>query len=106
YTTLDYDEDKENIPPLPDSRRLDTLLASHRALIDELCGIRILLPLNRYCPSCIDKHPEQRLKAYNDTTYTDGIRLRCNRCKGEWSVRHGSIFCQSALPLITLLRLI
>jgi transposase-like protein len=99
-TLADVIDDKENIAPLPDARRLDDIQTS-RELVDELVRVRVLLPLTRLCHTC----EQHRLTPINDERYSEGIRLRCNHCTRDFSVRRGSIFEHSSLPLKTLIRL-
>jgi transposase-like protein len=94
-------EDKENIPPLPDARRLDTV-QSPRHLLEDLITAGVIHRFDRHCPKCGVKH---RLTNHNDRAYSEGIRLYCKVCHGNWGVRHGSVFSHSDLPLTTLIRL-
>jgi transposase-like protein len=58
----------------------------------------------RPCPTCTDV--VRPLTLYADTRYTDGYRVRCTHCHGDWSVRHGSIAEHFQLTLTDLATLI
>jgi hypothetical protein len=74
---------------------LKEVLAAARApdgIITLLLARRLLAPLHRTCPRCAAQSKSFTLHAKSDTRYSDGVRLRCYRCMGDWSVRHGSFF--------------
>jgi transposase-like protein len=85
--------------PLPSWKELSSC-ESVRAVIALLVSRRLLHPLDRPCPTCRDV----KLHTYDDKRYLDGIRLRCNRCKSDWCLRHGSVFARRKQTLADLTR--
>ena len=67
-----------------------------------LLSRRILAPLDRPCPSPDCYAPAMPLRAITHPQMLEGIALRCDRCKGEWGVRHGSVLERSRQPLSSL----
>lgn len=64
----------------------------------------MLASLYRPCPRCANDR--RRLKPHTDARYTDGYRLRCSHCRGDWPPRHGSFFFDFKLPLVAIGRLV
>jgi hypothetical protein len=62
----------------------------------------LLLPMTRNCPACSFGILKSPLHPHEDTRYTDGWRLRCNKCKYDYGVRCGSLFEHYRVPLAPL----
>lgn len=97
---------------LPSSKEL-TVLGSPENIIPVLINLKLLLPFDRPCPKCKEtikkRNREGEVKVpplhpVPDTTSIDGLHLRCRNCKGNWGIRHGSIFSHSRQPLAELMR--
>jgi hypothetical protein len=68
-------------------RKLQLLLREHQ----------LLLSPGAQCEKC-----EGTLREHTDAHYTDGHRLMCSRCGGNFSIRHRSIFARSKHALFDL----
>lgn len=75
-------------PSLPPLLSPPELGGSPRQLVDAFIRIGLLLSLDRPCPRCDDNL--HFLVPHEDDRLRDRMRLRCNHCKSNWSVRHGS----------------